>query len=342
MQEMPCCDETGGQVTTELPEPLTPTDCDLSDFQYMELDVRRLRDSKFAASVDGEAFRAGVLLWCAAWHQIPAASLPDDDIELANLAGYGRVIKEWRKVRAEALAGFVKCSDGRLYHSVIAEKAVSAHQAKLRHAHGKMSERVRKENAKRAKENMPVLGIPTFEQWNSGAYTDGIKPENQAIPTESKTTSAGIPAENPLRGNGEGTEREREQNGEGDFKAVGAELEIAPPSASPEAKAADESRGSRLPKEWHLPKAWGEWALAEHPTWTPDHVRRVAEKFRDHWIGKAGKDGRKSDWLATWRNWVRNESALTHRVRPPAQDQDEVNRRAKEMLFGEKQEIIDV
>ena len=27
------------------------------------------------------AFRAGVLLWCAAWHQVPAGSLPDDDVE---------------------------------------------------------------------------------------------------------------------------------------------------------------------------------------------------------------------------------------------------------------------
>jgi hypothetical protein len=28
-----------------VPAPLTPVDCDLRDFQYMELDVRRLRDS---------------------------------------------------------------------------------------------------------------------------------------------------------------------------------------------------------------------------------------------------------------------------------------------------------
>jgi hypothetical protein len=84
----------------------------------MELDVRRLRDSEFAAGVTGEAFRAGVLLWCAAWHQVPAASLPDNDTELANLAGYGRVVKEWRKVREQALTGFVKCSDGRLYHTL--------------------------------------------------------------------------------------------------------------------------------------------------------------------------------------------------------------------------------
>ncbi|MBC3906224.1 DUF1376 domain-containing protein [Undibacterium sp. NL8W] len=179
----------------------------------MELDVRRLRDSRFAASADGEAFRAAILLWCAAWHQTPASSLPDDDIELANLAGYGRVVKEWRKVRAEALHGFIKCSDGRLYHPVIADKAVSAYAAKERHAYGKFCDRMRKENVKRTHEKKPPVGIPSLEQWKSGAYPNGILPDSENIPPESKPLSTGIPAENPLRGNREGTERE--QNGEG-------------------------------------------------------------------------------------------------------------------------------
>jgi hypothetical protein len=33
----------------------------------------------------------------------------------------------------------------------------------------------------------------------------------------------------------------------------------------------------------------------------------VSLTFRDHWWGKAGKEGRKADWFATWRNWVRKE-----------------------------------
>lgn len=180
----------------------------------MELDVRRLRDSEFAAGVSGEAFRAGVLLWCAAWHQVPAASLPDNDTELANLAGYGRVVKEWRKVRVQALAGFVKCSDGRLYHAVIAEKAVAAWAAKEKHAYGKFLERMRKENGKREKDGKPLFGIPSIEQWKSGAYPHGIPPTDPDKPdgrrAEDAANSEQIPPENALRGNreGEGTERE--------------------------------------------------------------------------------------------------------------------------------------
>jgi hypothetical protein len=69
-------------------------------------------------------------------------------------------------------------------------------------------------------------------------------------------------------------------------------------------------RATRLPQDWKLPKTWGEFALAEQPTWIDDHVRREADKFRDYWVAKAGKDATKRDWFATWRNWVRNAGAL--------------------------------
>ncbi|MCR6734461.1 MAG: YdaU family protein [Afipia sp.] len=107
-------------------EPLTPPELDLRDFPYMPLDVVRLRDSDLAVVASGEEFRTAVLLWCASWHQVPAASLPSDDRLLASLAGFGRDLKGWKAVREAALRGFVKCDDGRLYHPVIAEKAIEA------------------------------------------------------------------------------------------------------------------------------------------------------------------------------------------------------------------------
>lgn len=111
--------------------PLTPATCDLSDFDFMPLDVRRLRDSELASYETPEACWAAVLLWGAAWHEVPAASLPDDDRVLAQKAGYGRHVPAWKKVREGALRGFVKCDDGRLYHPVVAEKALEALLEKL-------------------------------------------------------------------------------------------------------------------------------------------------------------------------------------------------------------------
>ena len=66
------------------------------------------------------------------------------------------------------------------------------------------------------------------------------------------------------------------------------------------------AHGSRLPTEWKLPDDWLTWAL----TLIPDHRRviRISESFRDHWIGAAGAKGRKADWQATWRNWIRREA----------------------------------
>jgi hypothetical protein len=108
------------------PDPLTHPDCDLRNFSWMPLDVSWLRDSDLTALLSADAFRAAMFLWCASWHQIPAASIPNDERILDKLAGYGRDVESWTKVRDEALHGFIECSDGRLYHPVVAEKALEA------------------------------------------------------------------------------------------------------------------------------------------------------------------------------------------------------------------------
>ena len=62
--------------------------------------------------------------------------------------------------------------------------------------------------------------------------------------------------------------------------------------------------GSRLPADWLLPDEWAAWARQERPDLIPD---QTAQRFADYWHGVAGAKGRKADWLATWRNWVRSE-----------------------------------
>lgn len=61
-------------------------------------------------------------------------------------------------------------------------------------------------------------------------------------------------------------------------------------------------RGSRLPDGWMPPQAVVAQMRSEHP-----EVDLKAEhaKFVDYWQSKAGKDARKVDWAATWRNWIR-------------------------------------
>lgn len=64
------------------------------------------------------------------------------------------------------------------------------------------------------------------------------------------------------------------------------------------------AKGSRLPADWVLPDDWRAWAQAER---SDLDVTKTAADFADYWHAKPGKDGRKSDWLATWRRWVRNQ-----------------------------------
>jgi hypothetical protein len=81
---------------------------------------------------------------------VPAASLPNDDRLLAMLAGFGRYRKGWSAVKAGALRGFIECSDGRLYHPVIAEKALEA--SRKRHGQRRRTAAATAASAKRAAE----------------------------------------------------------------------------------------------------------------------------------------------------------------------------------------------
>lgn len=61
--------------------------------------------------------------------------------------------------------------------------------------------------------------------------------------------------------------------------------------------------GQRLPPSWRPSPQ--DTAYAESQSLKPDEISRVAEDFRDYWTARAGEAGRKLDWPATWRTWVR-------------------------------------
>jgi hypothetical protein len=245
-------------------DPLVPAEVDLRNFHYMPLDVVRLRDSDLAGVEDAEVFRAAVLAWCAAWHQVPAASLPDDDAILARLTGYGRDLATWKRVReGGALRGFVRCSDGRLYHRVVAEKALEAWEKKARQS--ERTKRATDAAAERAR-----IRRESVTDSVEASVTDSKGEERRG--DESKGTST--------NGN------DRDSSG-----SLGAR-------ASPRA-----DRGARLPDDWSPSEEDRAFARSLGVA-----VDREAASFRDYWHSKPGADGRKVNWSATWRNWVRRSS----------------------------------
>ena len=116
---------------TDVPEPLTPPDCDLRDFPRMMIDIGRLRQSSLDATLDDRVYRAALNLYFTSWHSLPCGSLDAEPAALMKAAGLGRDLKTWREIEGEALRGFVRCSDGSLYHRVVAEFALEGWIEKL-------------------------------------------------------------------------------------------------------------------------------------------------------------------------------------------------------------------
>ncbi|MDN2700186.1 hypothetical protein O0882_28135 [Janthinobacterium sp. SUN073] len=71
-------------------------------------------------------------------------------------------------------------------------------------------------------------------------------------------------------------------------------------------KAEAKATASRLPADWSASTDDIEFCKAERPDLVPTQTE---QRFRDYWIAQPGVKGRKADWPATWRNWVRNERA---------------------------------
>lgn len=111
--------------------PLVPADVDLRDFSWMPIEINLLRRSKAWLICKRKPELAFYMLnlWTASWHDRPASSLEDDDDMLADLAMCDA--SKWPKVREQVLRGWVSADDGRLYHPVVAAKALEAWLEKL-------------------------------------------------------------------------------------------------------------------------------------------------------------------------------------------------------------------
>lgn len=121
-------------MTDQLPDPLVPAEVDLRGYEFMPLFGDRLFGSETWIGVSSEAKLGALRLWWRAYaKEVPAASLPDNDALLADYAGYGAQVKPWRRVKPQAMRGFVLCSDGRWYHPFVAELALDAWKGRRQH-----------------------------------------------------------------------------------------------------------------------------------------------------------------------------------------------------------------
>jgi len=108
---------------------MTTAECDCTDLDGFMLNVERLMASELVALSTHEVVAAALFLWCRAWKQMPAASLPDDERVISAFAKLP--LSKFRKHREEIMRGFVKCSDGRFYHRTLSAEAMAAYERKV-------------------------------------------------------------------------------------------------------------------------------------------------------------------------------------------------------------------
>ncbi len=65
--------------------------------------------------------------------------------------------------------------------------------------------------------------------------------------------------------------------------------------------ATNPARGARLPDDW---RPTDDAVTEMHQRFPAVDLKTEHEKFTNYWRSTAGAKGRKSDWEATWRNWI--------------------------------------
>lgn len=85
-------------------------------------------------------------------------------------------------------------------------------------------------------------------------------------------------------------------------------------SEQPRKRSADTQRGSRIPIPFPVTEPLLEWAKSE----TPDvDVTAATAEFVDYWRAVPGQKGCKIDWIATWRNRMREKQGRAKQFGKP-------------------------
>ncbi|WP_168072826.1 hypothetical protein [Caulobacter sp. SSI4214] len=219
----------------------------------MSIDVPRLFASSFNATASRNpiAWMIGHKLWYRAWHQVPAASLPDDDDELCHLAELGFDVKTFRKAKAVAMRGWIKAEDGRLYHPVIAEAALiswlekllqraksglgNAKRWKVAFDGAALEQQIRDAAAMLSARNplAPVLTKDTVVKCLAGIPLASA-PTSQSDPSGTPNDPTGIPTGTEKAGNSDPSSIPRERERERELEEEGSPLRSEPETRAPE------------------------------------------------------------------------------------------------------------
>jgi hypothetical protein len=163
----------------DLPRAPVPPECDLTTLGWYPCHVKLMLGHRIndPLRTTPEQFRAAMRLMWEAWHQVPAASLPDDNRKLAELAGYRGNVPAWNKMMAGAMCDFVKCADGRWYSITLLPEAIIAWRRK-NNLSAEYAEQRQKLNRNRGHKVTPIEqgNLPLMTMLSGGADVNSRKP----------------------------------------------------------------------------------------------------------------------------------------------------------------------
>lgn len=262
-----------------------------------------------------EEHGAYLLLLAAMWRR--NGSVPDDDRDNARILGLTQA--KWRRIK-ERLEGFLVFENGEISQKNL-QKIWKITQEKI----------------EKNRENGAKGGRP-----KSNKNKDIEKAKGSVSVNPNDNPNETIPDPEPYK--------EREANASLKKVDFSEQKNGKPKDLFEDQTGATKSKpkaATRLPPEWTLPPDLAEWARSKGISSTK--IQFEAEKFRDFWIAKSGKDATKTDWSATWRNWMRKfidpgQSAAVdpyaHYGRRPAPTAADVERWDRMGRGHEKQGVI--
>lgn len=283
------------------PAPMVPAEVDLRAFHWMPLHHRRLRRSAFWLRASDQVKAISVELWCEAYEQVPAGSLPDDDVALCGAAGFSRrEIEAWLAVKAEVMSAWRLCSDGRWYHpflcTVVMERWAEISSRRERERDKKRRQRENKKPGVAGSNKDVPVDVPP-ESALSRPIEDRI---GQEIKTPLLAQGSASPPDDAS-----GDDAFLFGLGDMDTPAgvdVGVDTPAKPPAVIPPAKPKGDKRGTRLPADWEATPALVDYALSKGLT--PAEVDDELEQFKLWWPAQPGQKGVKLDWDMTWQTWA--------------------------------------
>lgn len=147
----------------------------------------------------------------------------------------------------------------------------------------------KRESEREKKRSQRARGFETASRGKDGRF-------QSVSPGDTDGTTEGLPGVSRGESSATRPDPTRTQTREG-------ASDDAPPAAK---------RGSRLPEDWIPDESVRQQMQAEFPNLD---FRVEHAKFVDHWKAQPGQKGVKTDWNATWRNWIRKSAEFAPRLR---------------------------